>query len=32
MSHQGVSEHVFEVVYRVPPEQTARALFARFTV
>ncbi len=29
MNHQGVSEIVFEEVYRVPPEQTARALFAR---
>jgi predicted thioesterase len=29
MNHQGVSEIVFEEVYRVPPDQTARALFSR---
>lgn len=29
MNHQGVSEIFFEETYSVPPEQTARALFAR---
>lgn len=29
MNHQNVSEICFEETYQVPPEQTARALFAR---
>lgn len=29
MNHQGISEISFEETYRVPPEQTARALFSR---
>lgn len=29
MNHQGISEIFFEETYSVPPEQTARALFAR---
>jgi fluoroacetyl-CoA thioesterase len=29
MNHEGVSQIFFEESYTVPPEQTARSLFAR---